>query len=171
MDCQAPLSVKVSRQEHWKGFPFPTPGDLPDLGIKPVSLVSSVSVGRFFTATPPGKVPPHQKKKKNMNRRSELILKDSQTHNIPSTEVVEADMIMKIAVNWDVCYDRDGGINFWAEEQGERNQGRHQGRTDRCRGRRRNSPGEVGLRQNSIWVEERVHATSMETKTPLMMKQ
>ena len=65
MDCQAPLSVKVSRQEYWKGFPFPTPGDLPHLGIKPVSLVSSVSAGRFFTATSPGKVPPHQKKKKH----------------------------------------------------------------------------------------------------------
>ena len=25
------------RQEYWSGLPFPTPGDLPDLGIKPVS--------------------------------------------------------------------------------------------------------------------------------------
>ena len=50
--------------------------------------------------------PPPKKKKKTMKRQSELILKDSQTHNILSTEVVEADMAMKIAVNWDVCYDR-----------------------------------------------------------------
>ena len=64
MDCQAPLSVEFSRQEYWKGLPFPTPGALPDLGIAPVSHASSVLVGRFFTTTPPGKLPPTQKKKK-----------------------------------------------------------------------------------------------------------
>ena len=26
-----------SRQEHWSGLPFPSPGDLPDPGIKPES--------------------------------------------------------------------------------------------------------------------------------------
>ena len=31
---QAPLSVGFSRQEHWSGLPFPSPGDLPDLGIE-----------------------------------------------------------------------------------------------------------------------------------------
>ena len=35
--CQAPLSVGFSRQEYWNGLPFPSPGDLPDLGIKPES--------------------------------------------------------------------------------------------------------------------------------------
>ena len=35
--CQAPLSMEVSRQEYWNGLPFPTPGDLPDPGLKPVS--------------------------------------------------------------------------------------------------------------------------------------
>ena len=34
---QAPPSVEFSKQEYWKGLPFPTPGDLPNLGIKPVS--------------------------------------------------------------------------------------------------------------------------------------
>ena len=34
---QAPQSMEFSRQEHWSGLPFPSPGDLPDLGIKPVS--------------------------------------------------------------------------------------------------------------------------------------
>ena len=38
--CQAPQSVVFSRQEHWNGFPFPPPGDLPDTGIKPESPVS-----------------------------------------------------------------------------------------------------------------------------------
>ena len=39
--CQAPLSMKFSRQEYWSGLPFPTPGDLPDLGIEHLSTVSA----------------------------------------------------------------------------------------------------------------------------------
>ena len=31
---QAPLSMRFSRQEYWSGLPFPTPGDLPNPGIK-----------------------------------------------------------------------------------------------------------------------------------------
>ena len=32
--CQAPLSMGFPRQEFWSGLPFPSPGDLPNLGIK-----------------------------------------------------------------------------------------------------------------------------------------
>ena len=32
---QAPLSIGFSRQEDWRGLPFPSPGDLPDPGIQP----------------------------------------------------------------------------------------------------------------------------------------
>ena len=35
--CQAPLSMGFSRQEYWSGLLFPSPGDLPDPGIKPRS--------------------------------------------------------------------------------------------------------------------------------------
>ena len=31
---QAPLSMRVFRQEYWSGLPFPPPGHLPDSGIK-----------------------------------------------------------------------------------------------------------------------------------------
>ena len=34
---QAPPSLGFSRQEHWSGLPFPSPGDLPDPGIEPTS--------------------------------------------------------------------------------------------------------------------------------------
>jgi hypothetical protein len=34
---QAPPSMGFSRQEYWSGVPFPSPGDLPDPGIKPGS--------------------------------------------------------------------------------------------------------------------------------------
>ena len=35
--CQAPLSMEFPRQEYWSGEPLPSPGDLPDPGIKPWS--------------------------------------------------------------------------------------------------------------------------------------
>ena len=38
---QAPLSMGFSRQEYWSGLPCPPPGDLPDPGIKPMSLALS----------------------------------------------------------------------------------------------------------------------------------
>ena len=37
---QAPLSMGLLRQEYWSGLPFPSPGDLPDPGIKPRSPAS-----------------------------------------------------------------------------------------------------------------------------------
>ena len=46
---QAPLSMGLSLQEYWSGWPLPTPGDLPDPGIKPASSVALALAGRFFT--------------------------------------------------------------------------------------------------------------------------
>ena len=46
---QAPLSMGFSRQEYWSGLPCPLPGDLPNLGIKPISLTSPALAGRLFT--------------------------------------------------------------------------------------------------------------------------
>ena len=40
-----------SRQEYWSGLTFPSPGDLPNPGIEPVSLVSPALAGRFFTTS------------------------------------------------------------------------------------------------------------------------
>ena len=37
---QAPLSMELSRQEYWNGLSFPTPGHLPNPGIKLASLAS-----------------------------------------------------------------------------------------------------------------------------------
>ena len=42
----------IPRQEYWSGFPFPSPGDLPDPGIKPASLALA---GGFSITEPPGK--------------------------------------------------------------------------------------------------------------------
>ena len=41
-----------SRQKYWSRLPFPSPGDLPNPGIKPVSLALA---GGFCTTEPQGK--------------------------------------------------------------------------------------------------------------------
>ena len=48
---QAPLSMELSRQEHWSWLPCPPPRDLPNPGIKPMSLMSPALAGGFFTTS------------------------------------------------------------------------------------------------------------------------
>ena len=43
--------MKFSRQEYWSGLLCPSPGDLPDPGIKPKSLAFPALSGRFFTTS------------------------------------------------------------------------------------------------------------------------
>ena len=49
--CQAPLSMEFSRQEYWSRLPFPPPGDIPDPGIEPESLVSPALAAWLFTTS------------------------------------------------------------------------------------------------------------------------
>ena len=48
---QAPLSMGFSRQAYWNGLPFPSPGDLPDPGIEPISPCLR-TVGGVFAPEP-----------------------------------------------------------------------------------------------------------------------
>ena len=45
-------SMGFSRQEYWSGFPFPSPGDLPDPGTKPASPILQAD---SLPSEPPGK--------------------------------------------------------------------------------------------------------------------
>ena len=49
---QAPLSMAFPRQEYWSGLPFPSPRDLPDPVMEPVSPASQAD---SFTTEPPVK--------------------------------------------------------------------------------------------------------------------
>ena len=49
---RASLSMGFPRQEYWSGLPFPSPGDLPNPGIEPMSHALA---GGFFTTELPGK--------------------------------------------------------------------------------------------------------------------
>ena len=53
--CQAPLSIRFSRQV---GLPCPPLGYLPDPGIKPTSRVSPALAGGFFTTRTTWETPP-----------------------------------------------------------------------------------------------------------------
>ena len=44
----APLYMEFSRQEHWSGLSLPPPGDLPNLGIEPVSLFLLLAPSLLF---------------------------------------------------------------------------------------------------------------------------
>ena len=52
---QAPLSTGFSRQGYWRGLPCSSPGDLPDPGVKPMSLVSPAWAGSSLPLAPLGK--------------------------------------------------------------------------------------------------------------------
>ena len=49
VSCQSPLSREFPRWEYWSRLPFPPPGDLPNPGNEPASLLSHSLAGRFFT--------------------------------------------------------------------------------------------------------------------------
>ena len=51
--CHAPPSLEFSRQGYWSGLPFPSPGDLPNPGIKPGS---STLQADSLPSKPPGKL-------------------------------------------------------------------------------------------------------------------
>ena len=53
---QTPLSMGFFRQEYWSGLPFPSPGNLPNPGIEPVSPVSPALKVDSLLAEPLGKL-------------------------------------------------------------------------------------------------------------------
>ena len=82
--CQAPLSMKFSRQEYWSGLSLPIPGCLLNPGIKPAFLSSPALTGGFFiTSATSTEIPPHKQiiplrraKKKNASQDNPLILEE-----------------------------------------------------------------------------------------------
>jgi len=60
--------MRFSRQQHWSGLPFPSPGDLPDPGMEPTSPALA---GGFFTTEPPGK--PQRQDKEVINMETKLF--------------------------------------------------------------------------------------------------
>ena len=63
---QAPLSMRFSRQECWSGLPCPPPGDLPNPGIEPMTLMSPALTDGFFTTSATWEAPNNYKKTKTL---------------------------------------------------------------------------------------------------------
>ena len=53
--CLAPLSKGFFRQIYWSGLLYPPPGDLPDPGIEPMSLMPLALADKFFATSVTGK--------------------------------------------------------------------------------------------------------------------
>ena len=71
--CQATLSMGFSKQEYWSGLSSPPPGDSPDSGIEPKSLVSPALVAGLFTnsaAEEMKQMPYYHHQKPNLNLNS-----------------------------------------------------------------------------------------------------
>ena len=72
---QAPLSMGFSRQECWSGLPFPSPGDLPNPGIKP--RTAALQTDSLPTETQ-GKIKMHKRAKtleEDSHRRGFYVIK------------------------------------------------------------------------------------------------
>ena len=76
--CQVPLSMGFSRQEYWSGLPFPSPGDLPNPGIKwgSPALQADSLPGRFFSQLSYKGSPVWYELIKTARRSNQSILKE-----------------------------------------------------------------------------------------------
>ena len=45
---QAPLFMGLPKEKYWSGLPCPPPGDLPNPGVKLLSLATPALAGEFF---------------------------------------------------------------------------------------------------------------------------
>ena len=84
---QTPLSMGFSRQEYWSGLPFPPPGDLPNLGIKPRSLALQAD---SFPSEPPGNSAKWDLKKKGGHESVGIFLSSRMCPWESSTEDSES---------------------------------------------------------------------------------
>ena len=69
---QAPLSIAFSRQECWRGLPFPSPEDLPNPGIKTGSLTPPALTGWFFTTRATREAPEFEQTQGDSERQGSL---------------------------------------------------------------------------------------------------
>ena len=73
---------RFSRQEYCSGLPFPPPGNLPNPGIEPTSLMSPALTGRFFTTCSTWGIPCHNHQHVNENVVSGSAYLDNNTEEL-----------------------------------------------------------------------------------------
>ena len=83
--CQAPLSMEFSRPEYLSGWLFPSPGDLPNPGIKPRSPALQAD---SLPSEPPGKPTPDLRVPVKFVLKNHLAQEPGSWHSLPSPGAV-----------------------------------------------------------------------------------
>ena len=101
---QAPLPMGFSRHEYWNGRSFPSPGDLPNPEIKPVSLGSPALAGGFFTTSTTWEAPTVIRKGVSMLvTQSCLTFCDPMNCSLPGSsvhEILQARMLEWVVISF-----------------------------------------------------------------------
>ena len=105
-DHQAPLSLEFS--QYWNGLPFPTPEDLPVVGIKPVSLTSPALVGGFFITCTTWEAP-HSALCLKQNFATTFCLEMMAQHLVPYATVSRLLLISISSARQPLCHLHQSG--------------------------------------------------------------
>ena len=97
--CQAPLCMGFSSQEYWSGFPFLSPGDLPDPVIEPGSPALQADSLLF---EPLGK--PHRVSNKSLLLESDRP-RGTVTSHLTLFLALELPRSNSSSVKWEYCTD------------------------------------------------------------------
>ena len=100
---QAPQSMEFSRQEYWRGLPFPSPGDLPNPGIEARSPSLQADA---LPSEPPGKAleKTHTKWQRsstaNLNNLLKKIKKEVHSEWFNLCDIIEKEKTRKKSDRW-----------------------------------------------------------------------
>ena len=101
------------RQEYWSGLPFPPPGDLHDLGIKPASAALTDGL---FTTQPPGRLVPYSRfslRIKSLDQTSARKRKKSRLLRLNLYKTLNVDTVQRRHANFSILlvFVRKFGFN------------------------------------------------------------
>ena len=102
---QAALSMRFPRQEYRSGLPFPPPGDFPNPGIEPMSLMSHASASKPFTTSTTWEALKIFRPSSNLwqvllNSSQPLIWRESQDKSEKQGEIWKQSTWKSLAVSW-----------------------------------------------------------------------
>ena len=119
---QAPLPMGFFRQEYWNGLLCCPPGDLPDPGMEPLSLMSPALAGRLFTTSATWETPSSAycklKKTLRIHRWASTIIALWEFH-LDEGEALKQDNTFpyKIINGWDIPWKHSGWTDWSIQER------------------------------------------------------
>ena len=121
---QAPLSMGFPRQEYRSGLLFPSPGDLPNPGIEPVSLVYPALPVNFLPTVPSGKSSRTARLKKKSNNTKcwwECGGSETVTHHRWKSEMAQAlrKTVLTVFIKLNIHLLCDPAVPLWGIDSRE----------------------------------------------------